>query len=120
MSRIANTMLRRIAYAFTLGATLMASQGCGVGVEAGYPGGYYSDYPPDAYVATTEPVYVDGRAAYWYGGRWSYRDGGRWNHYERESPALRDRRVQGPPVRRTYESPRGGRPGNAGRGGGHR
>jgi hypothetical protein len=120
MSESGNRMLRRIACAFTLGATLIASQGCGVGVEAGYPVGYYSDYPPAAYIATTEPVYVDGRASYWYGGRWYYRDGGRWNHYERESPVLRDRRVLGPPVRRVYEPARVGRPANVYRGGFHR
>jgi hypothetical protein len=104
-SRNATKMLRTIAYAFTLGATLMASQGCGVGVEAGYPGGYYGDYPPDAYIATTQPVYVDGRASYWYGNRWVYRDGGRWNHYDRGAPAVRGR-VYSAPVRRVYEPSR--------------
>jgi hypothetical protein len=96
--------LRSAACTFMLAASLAATVGCAVGVEPGYPDGYYADYPPDAYIATTEPVYFEGHAAYWYGGRWYYRDGARWNHYDREPPALQQRRMQAPPVRRTYES----------------
>jgi hypothetical protein len=104
MSRASQTrMLRSIVCA----ATLVATAGCGLGVGVEYPAGYYGDYPSDAYFATTEPVYFEGHAAYWYGGRWYYRDGGRWNHYDREPPALYQRRVQAGPLRRTYEPYRG-------------
>jgi hypothetical protein len=97
-----------------LGATAL---GCGVGVEADYPAGYYADYPPDDYIATTEPVYYDGYPAYWYGGFWYYRGpGGRWNHYDREPSALYDRRMRAAPGRRVYE--RSGGHFSAGRGGG--
>jgi hypothetical protein len=106
-----------------------ASTACTWGVGVGYPaapGAYYDDYPPDAYIATTEPVYFEGHAAYWYGNRWYYRDGARWSHYDREPPVLYQRRMQAPPVRRTYEQPWRGRPPGrsnehpAGRSGGHR
>jgi hypothetical protein len=105
-------MLRRLACTVGISAALLGTAGCGLEVGAVYPGMGYSDYPSDAYIATTEPVYFDGRATYWYGGRWNYRDGGRWNHYDREPAGLYQRRMQGPPVRRTYEA-RGGRPGAA-------
>ena len=59
-------------------------------------------YPPDGYIATTEPVYYEGHATYWYGGNWYYRDGNRWSHYDREPPALQQRRMQAAPVRRSY------------------
>lgn len=128
MSRVRRpSWLREKACAVTLGAMVAASTACtwGVGVAAS-PGPYYDDYPPDAYIATTEPVYFEGHAAYWYGNRWYYRDGGHWGHYDREPPVLYQRRMQAPPVRRTYEQPwRGGPPGRsnehpAGRSGGHR
>jgi hypothetical protein len=112
MSRVSWTslrrrMLRRLVYAVGIGATFVASAGCGLEVGATYPGIGYDDYPPDGYIATTEPVYFDGRPTYWYGGRWNYREGGRWSHYDREPPGLYQRRMQGPPVRRTYEPSRG-------------
>jgi hypothetical protein len=111
-------LLRRIACLLTTGATAVVIGGCGVGVEADYPAGYYyDDYPPDAYIATTAPVYYGGRASYWYGGRWYYRDGGRWGHYDREPRELYERRGQ-PMERRTYE--RSGGRGGGGRGGGGR
>jgi hypothetical protein len=98
------TLLRAIACAVSLVATALGAGGCGVGVEADYPAGYYADYPPDDYIATTEPVYYDGYPAYWYGGFWYYRGpGGRWNHYDREPSALYDRRLRAPPGRRGYE-----------------
>ena len=101
MSRARKTeTLRTIVLAIALG---VAASGCGVEAEADYPGGYYGDYPPDGYIATTEPVYYGGFATYWYGGRWYYRNGGRWSHYDREPPGLAQRRLQGGPVRRTYE-----------------
>ena len=118
-------MLRGIACAVALGATAMATAGCGFEVGPEYPGGYYEDYPPDAYIATTDPVYFDGHAAYWYGNRWYYRDGARWSHYDREPAGLYQRRMQGSARRRTYE-PSGGRPAghssgrSGGRSGGHR
>ena len=93
-------------------ATLVASTGCGLEVGAVYPGIGYEDYPSDEYIATTEPVYFEGRPAYWYGNRWYYREGRRWNHYEAEPAGLYQRRMQGPPARRTYEPSRG-RPGRA-------
>jgi len=121
MSRLGRmrTMLRRLACLVGMGAALATTAGCGLEVGATYPGDGYDDYPPDGYIATTEPVYFEGRPAYWYGNRWYYREGGRWNHYNREPPALYQRRMQGPPVRRTYEPSRarpaaghfGGRPG---------
>jgi hypothetical protein len=98
--------LQRIACAFILGATLVAAAACVARVGPAYSVGYY-DYPPDAYIATTEPVYFEGHATYWYGGRWYYRDGGRWGRYDREPPVLYQRRVQAPPMRRTYEPSRG-------------
>lgn len=90
-------------------------------MEAEYPVGY-AEYPPAAYIVTTSPVYYEGRATYWYGGRWYYRDGGRWSYYHRAPPMLRERHVQGVPVRRNYERARpaarpAGRP--AVRAGGH-
>ena len=92
-----------MACVFVLGAALSTiAAGCGFAVESGY--GYDSDYPPDTYIATTEPFYFDGRPTYWYGGHWYYRDGARWAHYDREPPALYQRRMQGAPVRRNYES----------------
>ena len=67
--------------------------------------------PPPEFIATTEPVYYENHAAYWYGGRWVWRDErGTWNHYEREPPALAQRRVQAPPARRSWgPSPPNGR-----------
>jgi hypothetical protein len=92
----------RMACVSVLSATVaMIASGCGVAVGAGY--GYDSDYPPDAYIATTEPFYFDGRPTYYYGGRWYYRDGAHWGHYDREPPALYQRRMQRAPVRRNYE-----------------
>jgi len=107
-----------MACAVTLGATAVAGVGCGMGVEADYPAGYYGDYPPDAYIATTDPVYFEGNATYWYGGRWYYRNGGRWNHYDREPAGLYQSRMRAAPGRRTYEAPHGrGGGGRGGRGG---
>jgi hypothetical protein len=88
-----------------------AATGCGVEVGAEYPGTYAGDYPPDGYIATTEPVYFDGHPAYWWGNRWYYRDGGGWRHYDREPPALAERRMHAPPVRRTYARPEPRAPG---------
>jgi len=88
-------------------AVLAVSSGCGIEAGATYPGDGYEDYPPDWYIATTEPVYFEGRPAYWYHDHWNYRDGGRWRHFDREPPALYQRRMQGPPVRHTFEPPRG-------------
>lgn len=124
-------MLRRIVFTVALGASVVATAGCGgLEMDAGYPGGDgsgYGDYPSDAYIATTEPVYYDGYPSYWYGGRWYYRNGGGWNHYDREPAGLYQRRMQGAQRRRTYESS-GGHPsggssrgrGGGGRSGGHR
>lgn len=101
-------MLRAIACAATLGATTLigaANTGCGVEMGAEYPAGDDGDYPSDGYVATTEPVYYGGHASYLYNNRWYYRDGGRWGRYNREPAALAQRRMQGAPARRTYESP---------------
>jgi hypothetical protein len=113
--------LRGIALAVVTGALAVGSTGCELAVDPGYPGGggIYSDYPPDAYVATTEPFYFDGRASYWYGNRWYYRQGGGWGHYDREPAGLRQQRMAGQPRRRMYESP-GARPAgrSSGRGGG--
>ena len=116
--------MSRIAGLFLLGVSVATiAAGCTVGV-AGGGYGYDGDYPPDAYIATTEPFYFDGRPTYWYGGQWYYRDGGRWAHYNREPPALYQRRMQGAPVRRNYEGGWRGappaavsRPGPGGRGG---
>lgn len=119
MSRAGWTaMLRRVACALVLAATVVVTASCEVGV--GYSG-YDGDYPPDAYIGTTEPIYFEGRANYWYGGRWYYRNGGGWNHYDREPSALYQRRIQAPPARRNFEAPRG-RPAAApaGRAGGWR
>ena len=110
MSQVIQTNgLRSAGCAFTLVIAAITTAGCGVEMGAGvvYPGVGY-DYPSDAYIATTEPVYFDGRATYWYGGNWYYREGNRWSHYDREPPALQERRMQAAPVRRTYE-PSGGR-----------
>jgi hypothetical protein len=104
--------------------TVTGTPACG-GVEVGtaYPTSYDGDYPPDAFIATSEPFYYGGYASYWYGGRWYYRDGGgRWNHYDREPDALRQRRTQGAPARRSY-APAGARMGGrsgGGRSGGRR
>jgi hypothetical protein len=106
-------MLRRVGGFLALGLVVATTAACGVEVGAGYGDGY-GDYPPDAYIATTEPFYFDGRPTYWYGGQWYYRDGGRWNHYDHEPAALYQRRVQGPPVRRNYESWRGAPPASGG------
>jgi len=108
-------------------ASLCWVTGCEVGVAAEYPDDYYGEYgyPPDAYIATTAPVYYDGYPTYWYNGGWYYRAGGRWNHFDREPPALYDRRVHAPPARRNYEPAfgraRGGFSGGhvGGSGGGH-
>ena len=97
------TVLERMTCALALSAILLPAPGCAVGVEAYYPPGYYEEYPPDAYVATTEPLYWEGNAYYWYGGRWYYRQGDHWNHYDREPPALYQRRLEAPPARRNYE-----------------
>lgn len=119
-------MLRRMALTIALGASVVATSGCGgMEMDADYPvgdnGGYgagYGDYPPDSYIATTEPVYFGGYPSYWYGGRWYYQNGGRWNHYDREPAGLYQRRMQGLSGRHTYES--GGHYGGraSGRGGG--
>ena len=101
--------LRRLVSFVALGATIVTTAACAVGVSDGYSG-YDGDYPPDAYVATTEPIYFEGRATYWYGGRWYYRDGGGWRHYDREPAALYQRRAQAAPVRRNYEPVHGGQP----------
>jgi hypothetical protein len=112
-----SSVLRTAALAVCLS---LGAVGCGVEVGAGYPDNDYGGYPPDAYIATTEPVYYGGFATYWYGGRWNYRDGsGRWNHYDREPAPLSQRRMQGAPVRRTYEPSRA-RPASQGRGSGGR
>ena len=94
--------LRSAAGALALVMVAVATTGCGVEMGATYPGIEVDTYPPDGYIATTEPVYYEGRATYWYGGNWYYRDGNRWNHYDREPPALQQRRVQAAPVRRSY------------------
>ncbi len=95
--------LARAAGVLALAFALLETGACAVGV--GYDG-YDTAYPSDAYIATTEPVYYDGRATYWYGGNWYYRDGGGWRHYDREPPALYQRRVQLAPARRNYEPQR--------------
>ena len=109
-------MLRAMACAVTLSATIVvaAGSGCGLRVGVAYAPSEYGDYPPDAYIATAEPVYFEGRASYWYGGRWYYRDGNRWGHYDREPAALRQRRAQVAPRQRTYEQPSRGRQAPAG------
>jgi hypothetical protein len=99
--------MRHIGMFVTVLLGVGAMAGCSVG-GAGYPARGYDDYyPTDAYIATTEPVYFEGRPAYWYGGRWYYQNGRRWNHYEREPPALYQRRIRAPLMRRTYEPPAG-------------
>jgi hypothetical protein len=98
-------LLRWTAYVSILASAIVATTACEVGV--GYSNGYDSDYPPDAYIGTTEPIYFEGRANYWYGGHWYYRNGGGWNHYDREPPALYQRRSQAAPVRRNFEPSRG-------------
>ena len=99
---IRTNQLRKTACALAIVAAAVATAGCGVEMGATYPGIAMETYPPDGYVATTEPVYYEGRATYWYGGNWYYRDGNRWNHYDREPPALQQRRVQAAPMRRSY------------------
>lgn len=113
--------LERAARLAVLAVTLAGGAGCTLGYSGSYAGDYY-DYPPDAYIATTEPIYFDGRATYFYGGHWYYRQSGRWFHYDREPPALYQRRMQGPPVRRSFErySARPTPPRAAGRPGGWR
>jgi hypothetical protein len=96
--------VRRWACLLAAAATLVIGAGCGVEFASGP--GYDDAYPPDVYIATTEPFYFEGRPTYWYGGRWYYRDGSHWRHFDREPPALYQRRMQGPPVRRSYEPPR--------------
>jgi hypothetical protein len=65
------------------------------------------DPPPPEYVATSEPVYYEGHATYWYNGHWLWRDEhGNWNHYDREPPALAERRAHVPPARRSWEGRR--------------
>jgi hypothetical protein len=108
-----------------LGSLLAAgATGCEVGVA--YPVADDGDVPPAAFIATTEPVYYEGHAAYWYHDRWYYRDGARWSHYDREPPALAQRRAQAAPRQRVYEAPRRAAPARsaprpaAGREGGRR
>jgi hypothetical protein len=101
---IRTNQLRRTACALAIVAAAVATGGCGVEMEASYPGIAVDTYPPDGYIATTEPVYYEGRATYWYGGNWYYRDGNRWNHYDREPPALQQRRTQAAPMRRSYSA----------------
>lgn len=109
MIRIIRTnKLRRTACALAIVMAAVATAGCGVQMEASSPGVAVNSYPSDGYVATTEPVYYEGHATYWYGGSWQYRDGNRWNHYDREPPALQQRRMQAAPVRRSY-APSGAR-----------
>ncbi len=100
-SRVSTT-IRTLALAATLCA---GTAGCGVEVGADAPVAYAGDAPPDAYIATTEPVYFEGHAAYWYGDHWYYRNGSAWRRYDREPAALHQRRMQAPPVRRTYARP---------------
>jgi hypothetical protein len=108
-------LIRRMTFCATLGAVVIAANGCEVGAE--YPEGDFGYYPSDAFIATTEPFYYEGRATYWYGGRWYYRNGAGWGHYGREPNALYQRRAQGAPRQRAYES--GGRSGvRSGHGGG--
>ena len=95
-------MLRRTACVFALVSSVVATAGCGVEMGASFPGVAVDTYPPDGYIATTEPVYYEGRATYWYGGNWYYRNGNSWNHYDREPPALQQRRMQAAPVRCSY------------------
>jgi len=103
MSYIIRTNLfRKTACIFALVTSVVVTAGCAMEAGASFPGVAVESYPPDGYVATTEPVYYEGRATYWYGGNWYYRDGNRWSHYDREPPALQQRRVQAAPVRRSY------------------
>jgi hypothetical protein len=119
----AATVSRSVVYAAILFATIAACAGCAVGVGPGYAEGAYGYYPSDAFIATTNPFYYQGRANYWYGGRWNYRNGNTWGYYGSEPAALYNRRMQGSPVRQSYE-PSGGRPSggghSGGRSGGHR
>jgi hypothetical protein len=94
--------------------SLAEMSGCYAGV--GYDYGYDGDYPPDAYIATTEPFYFDGRPVYWYHDHWYYRSGGGWRHYDREPPALQQRRLAGAPARRNFEPGWRGRPSVGSRG----
>ncbi len=111
--------LRALACVAALGAVVVGTPACELGVEgADYPVGYGDEYPA-ACVATTDAVYYDGYPSYWCGGAWYFRgDGGRWGHYNREPPGLYAHRAGGSPGRRTYErvSPASG----GGRGGGRR
>ena len=93
---------RRTTCIFALVTSVVVTAGCAMEAGASFPGIAVESYPPDGYIATTEPVYYEGRATYWYGGNWYYRDGNRWNHYDREPPALQQRRVQAAPMRRSY------------------
>ena len=99
---IRTNMFRRTACVFALLTSIVATAGCGMEMGASFPGVAVDSYPPDGYIATTEPVYYEGHATYLYGGSWYYRDGNRWNHYDREPPALQQRRTQAAPVRRSY------------------
>lgn len=109
MSRASRVKLvLRMAARATAPWAAAVTVGCAMEMGAGatYSGIGIGDYPPDTYVATTEPVYYEGHATYWYGGSWYYRDGRGWNHYDREPPALYQRRVQAAPARRNYEPAR--------------
>ena len=89
-TRMFRTMVRTVA----LGATLVATAGCGaeLGVAHATDG-----YPPDAFIATAEPVYFVGRASYWHGSGCYYRDGSRWSYYRTEPAVLHPHRLQAPP-----------------------
>ncbi len=106
MSRVIRTIILRATTGASLVAAAVFTAGCGVEMGATYPGIAIDAYPPDGYIATTEPIYYEGRANYWYGGSWYYRDGDHWGHYDREPPALQQRRMQAAPVRRSYEPAR--------------
>lgn len=106
MSRVIRIIILRAITGASLMAAAALTAGCGVEMGASYPGIAIDAYPPDGYIATTEPVYYEGRANYWYGGSWYYRDGNRWSHYDREPPALQQRRTQAAPARRSYEPAR--------------
>jgi hypothetical protein len=108
---IRTNVFRRTACIFALVTSIVATAGCSMEMGASFPGVAVDSYPPDGYIATTEPVYYEGHATYLYGGNWYYRDGNRWNHYDREPPALQQRRTQAAPVRRSY-TPSGTRPAN--------
>ena len=120
-------MSRPTIFARLLGVALIfGAAGSALGCEvAAYPGNYYGDYPPAAYIATTDPYYFDGQAAYWYNNRWFYRNGNGWGGYAHEPAGLAVRRSQGGPARVNYgrnAAPRGGggARGGGGRGGARR